>query len=289
MTGGNHMPNIFIYSDYRKFLADFYKEKKASAPSFSYQNFSRQSGFASKSFVFNVIKGKKNLSPASIVSLSEAMRLTKTEAAYFEKLVSMCQANTFKERAFFYEQLDAIWPQNAEASNARKLRQDQFEFCSKWYHVVIRSLIDLFPFKDDYQRLATMVRPPITTIQAKNSIRLLHRLGLVEKGKNGFYKVAGKILTTGPEVAHLAGQHFHLQAMELAIRALKEIPKEERNIYGLTLGISKKGFEEVQKIMMESQNRILQVAEKDKDPDGVYQLNVQFFPVSKTGTKKDTK
>ena len=41
------MPNIFNYSDYRKFLADFYKDKKASTPSFSYQNFSRQAGFMS--------------------------------------------------------------------------------------------------------------------------------------------------------------------------------------------------------------------------------------------------
>ena len=276
------MPNIFNYSDYRKFLADFYKEKKGNTPSFSYQNFSRQAGFTSKSFVFNVIKGKKNLSPASIVSLSEAMNLTKTEAAYFEKLVSMCQAITFKERAFFYEQLDTIRPQNTEASNAKRIRQDQFEFFSKWYHVVIRSLIDFFPFKDDYQRLAAMVRPPITTIQAKNSVRLLHRLGIIEKGKDGVIKTSSKLLTTGPEVASLAAQHFHLQAMELGIRALKEMPKDERNIYGLTLGISRKSFEEIKKIMLESQNRILQVAEKDKDSDGVYQLNVQFFPVSKT-------
>ena len=283
------MINVFNYSDFRKFLADFYTEKKASIPSFSYQNFSRQAGFSSKSFIFNIIKGKKNLSPASIVALSEAMRLTKTEAAYFEKLVSMGQADTFKERTFFYDQLDSVRPQNAEASNAKKLRQDQFELCSKWYHVVVRSLIDLFPFKDDYQRLSAMVRPPITVLQAKNSVRLLHRLGLIEKGKNGIYKVTNNMLTTGPEIASLAAQQFHLQAMELAMRALKEMPKEERNIYGLTLGISKKAFEEVQKIMVESQYKILQVAEKDKDSDIVYQLNVQIFPVSKPTSQRGVK
>ncbi len=280
------MPNIFNYSDYRKFLSDFYKEKKEVTPSFSYQNFSHQAGFSSKSFVFNVIAGKKNLSPASIVSLSEAMRLTRTEAAYFEKLVSLCQAKTFKERAFFYEQMDAVRPQNSEASAAKKIRQDQFEFFSKWYHVVIRSLIDIFPVKDDFRQLAALVRPPVTALQAKNSVRLLLRLGLVEKGKNGVYKTANRILTTGPEVAHLAAQHFHLQAMELAVRALKNMPKEERNIFGMTLGISRKGFAEIQKIMTDCQDRILKAAEKDKDSDAVYQLNVQFFPVSKRGHQK---
>jgi uncharacterized protein (TIGR02147 family) len=280
MAGGALMPNIFTYSDYRKFLADFYREKKATTPSFSFQNFSRQAGFASKSFVFNVMKGNKNLSPASTVSLAEAMKLTKTEAAYFEKLVSMCQADTYKERAFFYEQLDAIRPQNAEASSAKRLRQDQFEFFSKWHHVVIRSLIDLFPFSGDYPRLAAMLRPAITVRQAKTSVALLLRLGLIEMGRDGVYRIQNKLLTTGPEIVSLAAQKFHLEAMELAGRALREIPGDRRNIYGLTLGISKQAFQEVQKIMMESQNKILQVAENDKGSDGVYQLNVQFFPVS---------
>ena len=286
MSGGSRMPNIFTYSDYRKFLSDFYREKKEKNPSFSFQNFSRQAGFASKSFVYNVMKGKKNLSPASIVSLTEAMKLTKTEAAYFEKLVSMCQAETFKERAFFYDQMDAVRPQNPEASSAKRLRQDQFEFCSKWYHVVVRSLIDLFPFSGDYPRLAAMLRPPITVRQAKSSVQLLLRLGLIEMGNDGIYRIRTKILTTGPEIASLAAQKFHLEAMELASRALREIPGEKRNIYGLTLGISQQAFQEVRKIMIESQNRILQIAENDKDSDGVYQLNVQFFPVSEPAPVK---
>jgi len=134
-----------------------------------------------------------------------------------------------------------------------------------------------------------MVRPPITVLQAKNSVRLLQRLGLVEKGKDGIFKVTNNMLTTGPEVASLAAQQFHLQAMELAIRALKEMPKEQRNIYGLTLGISKNAFMEIQKIMTESQNQILQVAEKDRDSDGVYQLNVQVFPVSKPTSQRGEK
>jgi uncharacterized protein (TIGR02147 family) len=280
------MPNIFKYTDYRKFLEDFYEEKKALTPSFSYQNFSRQAGFSSKSFIFNVIKGKKNISNGSIVAISEAMKLSKTEAEYFEKLVSMGQAGTFKEKAFYYNQLDSVRPQNPEASSAKKIRQDQFEFFSKWRHVVIRGLIDLAPFKDDYKKLAALVRPPITTVQAKNSVRLLERLGLIEKDNEGFYKVVGKTLTTGPEVASLGAQNFHLQTMELAGRGLKEIPKEQRNIFGLTLGISKKAFEKINCIMLECQNTILQLAEQDTDSDSVYQLNVQFFPVSKTITQR---
>jgi uncharacterized protein (TIGR02147 family) len=71
------MPNIFNYQDYRQFLGDYYEEKKAMHPSFSYQSFSQKAGFASKSFVFNVIKGKKALSRNSVVKLSIAMNLSR--------------------------------------------------------------------------------------------------------------------------------------------------------------------------------------------------------------------
>jgi hypothetical protein len=36
--------------------------------------------------------------------------------------------------------------------------------------------------------------------------------------------------------------------------------------------------------MIECQNQILQLAANDTESDAVYQLNVQFFPVSKTIT-----
>ena len=138
------MPSIFNYQDYRKFLADYYEEKKISTPSFSYQNFSRRAGFSSKSFVFNVIKGRKTLSRTSVVRMCGAMGLSKTEAAYFENLVYFNQAMNFTERNFYFEKLSAIRPKTMEASKTRNLRQDQYEFYSQWYHAVIRSLIDLF-------------------------------------------------------------------------------------------------------------------------------------------------
>jgi uncharacterized protein (TIGR02147 family) len=66
------MPNVFDYTDYRKFLADYYEEKKKGVASFSFHNFSRSAGFTGNSFVFNVIHGRKNLSRSSALSLAQA-------------------------------------------------------------------------------------------------------------------------------------------------------------------------------------------------------------------------
>lgn len=279
------MPNIFNYHDYRKFLGDYYSENKTSRSTFSYQNFSRKAGFSSKSFMFNVIKGIKNLSRASVVKICEALELSKTEASYFENLVYFNQALNFTERNFYYEKLNAIHPVTAEAGNARRLRKDQYEFYSNWYHVVVRSLIDLYPDEaKNYSQIAKMVYPAIKPKQAQKSIELLLRLGLIEK-KNGVYKINSKILSTGNEVESLAIQHFHLACMELASKALRELPRDKRNISGLTLGISPKAYEKICEIILSTQQKILEIAEKDTDSDNVYQFNFQLFPVSHTGRR----
>jgi len=179
------MLTIFNYQNYRQFLADFYEEKKKASPSFSYQNFSRKAGFASKSFVFNVIKGKKSLSHSSIERLCTAMNLSNTESEHFENLVYFNQAKYFSERNFYFDKLNAIHPVTFDASTARNLRKDQYEFYSQWYHVVIRPLIDLFPDIKDSKTLAKMVYPSVTTKQAQKSIELLLRLGLIKEREDG--------------------------------------------------------------------------------------------------------
>jgi uncharacterized protein (TIGR02147 family) len=275
------MPDIFRYHDYRKYLADYYEEKKASGPAFSYQNFSRKAGFSSKSFVFNVIRGKKTLSRASVVRLCCAMNLTRTEAAYFENLVYFNQAVNFTERNFYFEKLNTVRPLTVEASKARELHHDQYEFYSQWFHSVIRSLIDLFPSIKDPAILAKMVSPPISAKQAKKSIALLLRLKLIDKRPNGTYAISSKILSTGRELQGLAIQRFHLACMELAVKALRELPGDKRNISGLTLGMSRKAYEKICGEIYSFQDKILAIAENDKDSDGVYQLNFHLFPVSK--------
>jgi uncharacterized protein (TIGR02147 family) len=283
------MTNIFRYNDYRKFLADYYEEKKKTVQYFSYMNFSRKAGFSSKSFVFNVIKGRKNLSRASVVKLCRLLQLGKTEAAYFESLVYFNQAKNFSERDFYYRQLNAIHHTTTEASSAKQLRKDQYEFYSNWYHAVIRSLIDLYPSVKEPRTLAAMLFPAITPKQAQKSIELLLRLELIKSQADGSYKVSSKVLTTGQDIQSLAVQRFHLECMNLAANALRELPRDKRNISGLTLGISQEAYAKIEQLIMSCQEEILDIAEKDKKSDRVFQLNFQLFPVSRVKGERVSK
>src|SRR6185369_4159464 len=86
---------------------------------------------------------------------------------------------------------------------AQRLRQDQFQFYSKWYHSVIRSLIEMAGFKDDFKRLAAALSPRITAREAEASVRLLEKLGLIVKNADGVYQATHKTITTGKNASHI--------------------------------------------------------------------------------------
>lgn len=282
------MLKIFEYTDYRKYLKDYYDDCKNRNQSFSYNGLSIKAGLKSKGTLHDVLHGKRNLSKQSVVKLAMALGLRRNEADYFENLVFFNQATELKERNYFYERMEAVKPDGQEEKEVQQLRKDQYEFYSKWYHSAIRSLIDMYPFKDDYAWLARNVYPAILPHQAKKSVELLEKLGLIEKKEDEFYKLAQQSITTGGEVRNLAALNFHKEAMHLAENCLDQLSVDERHISGLTLGFSKETYQNICDEIKTFRSKIIQLVEKDNEADRAYQLNFHFFPITRTDVKTRT-
>jgi uncharacterized protein (TIGR02147 family) len=279
------MPNIFEYTDYRKYLADWFLEKKKQKSSFSYTVFALKAGFNDRGFFHNVIHGKRELTKESLVKVSRAIGHSKSEADYFENLVFFNKASELRDRNYSFEKLNGVKSADKKAIKAKQTRKDQYEFYSKWYHSAIRSIIDMYPFRDDFQWLAKNTLPPITPRQAKKSVELLEKLDLIQRQKDGTYKLTDKSITTGGEVISLAVLNFHKETADLAKAALETLPAIKRNMTGLTLGISESTYLKICDELSQSRARIVQLAEQDDSPDRGYQLNLHLFPITKTDIK----
>jgi uncharacterized protein (TIGR02147 family) len=68
--------------------------------------------------------------------------------------------------------------------------------------------------------------------------------------------------------------------IRLAESALMNYPKEERDISTLTVGVSGDDILKIKEILRRARQEILAVAENARRREYVYQLNVQFFPMS---------
>lgn len=280
------MLSVFKYSNYRTFLADYYNQRKQENHNFSYKVFSDKAGFCDKGFIHSLINDRRNMSKQSIYRLAQAMGLKPAESDYFENLVAFNQATDLKEQNHYFEKLCQIKNTGKAAGVAKILRQDQYEYFSKWYYPVIRSLINRGRFKDDFQLLAKSVHPRIRPKDAKKAVQTLEKLGLIIRNKDGVYRLAEKTVTTEKEISSLAARNFHAEMAKLGHRAICELPKDRRYLTGMTLGISRKTYDAMCDRVNAFGAEMIAMAAKDNEADRVYHMNIQLFPVSSDSVKK---
>jgi uncharacterized protein (TIGR02147 family) len=281
------MVNIFNYVDFHQYLKEWFEEKKIANPNYSYQVFSQKAGISNRGFVYNIIKGQKHLSPQNCAKFSRAMQHKSYETEYFLAIVAFCQSKTLEERNQQYAKFSHLKNKNKGFTPSQILRNDQYEYYSKWYYSAVRSLIDMYEFREDYRWLARMVKPHISVPQARQSIRLLERLNLISRDADGRYHICDKGITSGIDISRLAISNFHIDCTRLAEVAIRDLPREERNVTGLTLGISRASYELICARVSEVQDEIIQIAHNDLDADRVFQFNFHLFPLS--GNDPDTK
>ena len=272
--------SVFDYTDYRKYLADYYTEQKEKNPAFSYRYFMQKAGYNSSGMYKDIVNGRTNIKPNFIMKLSKAMSHNRKEEEYFENMILFNQAKSNDEQKKYFERLMRFYNSKAYLVDA-----NQYEFYSRWYYSAIRDLLAINDFKNDYRNIAQALNPRIRTEHAKKAIKILLKQGLIRKDKNGYYKAADKIITTGDEVKSLNVKNFQKSMIELAGEALDRHPANHRNISTVTFNISKGTFKTIEAELVSLRKRILNIVEKDADMDRVYQLNLQLFPLSKIKEK----
>jgi uncharacterized protein (TIGR02147 family) len=277
------MEPLFAYTDYRRFLADWFVEKKRVNPRFSLRMLAERSGFKAKDYLLRVMRGDRNLSAEGVGKLSAFFRFSEKQAEYFSALVEFNQARDLPEKERGYARLAEVRKYGAH----QRLRQDQFEYLTAWYHSALRSLLPVLepPLAgegpEEWERLGKLMDPPVTAKQARDSTELLLRLGLLARDARGRFTVQEPALTTGDEVAALGVAAFHRATMELAKRSIDKHPPASRDISGITMSISQDGFRRIKSELRAFRKRIQAIASADSAEDMVYQLNLHFIPLTR--------
>jgi uncharacterized protein (TIGR02147 family) len=268
--------SIFGYTDYRDFIRDYFREKKQNNPAFSHRSFARQAGFNTSNFMHLVMTGKRNLTKDSITKIAPAMKLKKREWEYFENLVFFCQAETVKDREHYLARLNTI----RKGAFFKQLGGDHYEYIANWLNSVVRELAGMTRGKADETRLSARIAAHVTPAEVRKSLDLLVRLGMLSRTPEGGYKQTDSLLSTGPGITGIAAAQYHIGTMALAAQAIERFKPEDRELVGMTLGVSRQTFERIRERMWEFRQEILAMAD-DPSPEQVYQLSIQLFPMTK--------
>jgi uncharacterized protein (TIGR02147 family) len=273
--------SVFDYTDYRKFLRDYYQAQKVANPAFSYRYFAQKAGTSSVGLYKDVVEGRLALGKVLTARFSRALKLTKKEAEYFENMVCFNEANTIEEqRGFFERMLAACQPHD------RVVDTDQYEYYSRWYYSAIRNLLLIVRWKDDYGALAGMLEPPIQPEEARKAVEVLERLRFIRKTDDGFFTVSDATITTGgltnnASVQVMNVKHFQKIMSDMGKEALDRFAVNDLAMSTLTVSVSEKTMLAIKEEIAGLRQRVKALAERDECPDRIYQLNYQLYPLSK--------
>jgi len=269
------MANVFDYFDYRKFLAEVYREQRAKRPFFSYRYFAGKVGMDAGNLV-NIIQGRRHLSTACVEPMTRFLQFTPREAKYFRTLVDYNKSGKVDDIAKYFKKLCDF-----KDVDATRLPADSYEFYQQWHHTAILALLYMYDFDGDYEALGAMLTPRIAVRKSRESIALLKRLNLLKKDEEGFYRPTKSLLTTGEKWHVPAIRDYQEQTIELARDALHACPRSRRDISTLTLTVSAEELEDIRAMAREFRNEALRISKESESPDQVYQVNIQLFPLTK--------
>ncbi len=271
-------PDIFGYLDYREYLRDYYDAAKEAVSAFSYRYFSRRAGFSSPNYLKLVSDGDRGLTPKSLEKMIKGLELDREEARFFRALVGFGQAKSAEEKNEYFESVSA----SQQFRSARRIDSSMFEYLSRWYYPAIREMAARPDFKNDPKWIAGELFPPITAKQAQQALDVIFDLGLLETDGEKVWR-GNPNLTTGHEVGSLAAGNYHRQMLEKGAQSIETVPREHREISGMTMCINDEKFLELKERIHSFRESLMEVAERDDgdNPDRLYQFNLVFFPLTK--------
>jgi uncharacterized protein (TIGR02147 family) len=272
---------VFDYTDYRKYLLDYYQERKKTSKAFSYRYFAGKAGINSVGLYKDVIEGRQSLGRGLMLKFSQALELNDRESEYFLNMVLFNEASSIEERRLYFRKLMSSYD-----SKAYKVDGTQYEFYSKWYYSAIRALLSYFPCDGDFSALARCLNPPIRPEQAKKAIKVLEKLGMIGRDAHGNYRPLDAVITTGSgnnerNVQTLNLINFQKAMLLMAAKSYDSPTFKEMDMSTLTMSFSRETFQIIKQEIVALRKKIAGLAELDAKPDRVYQMSYNLFPLTK--------
>lgn len=273
---------LFDYLDYRQFLKDWIAQKKIQSNAWSHRLIAEKVHLKSGGHISLILSGKANLKESALESFINLLKLQNSEADYFRNLVLYNQATTHQEQTKYYERLLAC-----KDSLVTVLQVDQYAYYSHWYYSAVREALSIYEFRgDEFHALGEQMIPALSADQVQEAFQFLQRLQMIEQNSHGFWKPTNRILSTGPQRTGFYFNEHVFQLLDLARCAIQRIPTGEKYNSWISAAVGPDSFLKIVEEIRCVRKKILKIVENDSNPDRVYHLNLNLFPITQRRKKK---
>lgn len=178
----------------------------------------------------------------------------------------------------------------AKAHKVRILDGETFKFYESWKYPVLRELASIMPGAKPLT-LSRMCHQEVTAMEVREVLHDLVKMGLLKKTGEDVYEQAEKSLEGSAEALSVAIRTMHRDMARFAEGAIDRFNAEERNITGITMGLTQNSYQRVIQILADCRRQIVDVVAAEEGAEQVYRLNLQLFPLtakkSEVGDEQD--
>lgn len=254
--------NIADNAEPIEFLRDEYARRRQKNPAYSLRAFARYLGI-SPARLSQVLSRKRPLTRGQLDKMAVAFALDPVVMASFSKRANPSQGARRASVAPPYDTFDL----------------DMFRMVADWHHSAILCLVETTSGHGPLTISGIAKRLGITTIEARQAVERLLKIGLLRKVDKGF-AVTRKNLATPSDVPSAALRHLHRQMLQLASESLESQTVDDRDVTSITMAIDKSKLPAA-KSMVKAFRRQLCAFLEDGEANEVFALNVQLFQLSK--------
>lgn len=269
-------PDLYTYTNYRRYLRDWFDWKKSTNHRFSHRLFARLAGQKSSSVLLSVIDGRRNLTERNIESFCKVLGHDEPAQKFFNALVDLDHATEDTEREDAWSRMWSV----RRFRDAHRLTGESYRYLSTWYLPAIRELLQREDFVRDPRWIAERIRPPITASQAEEAIESLLAAGLVEEDEDGRLRQVATRVRTPQQVEGLAVHNYHRAMCERARDAVSGAHRDERYMLGATVCVPEGMVGKLRDEFDAFQRRVLDLCDAAPAHERVFQINLQLFPLS---------
>jgi uncharacterized protein (TIGR02147 family) len=258
--------------DYRDLLQNAYEQRKADNPLYSYRLMAKKLGL-NVSHLYRILHKDLHLALDKVPATCDLLRLQGREAEHFELLVQFGRARSERTRSVLMGKiLDLREPKRRAVAHA------QFKALSRWQAPVIRALA--LSGESDPARMGRRLRPVQKTDMVRQILSDLESAGLLKKDPHGSWISSDPHLTTGTAFRSEAVRHYQREVLDLAAAAIRDIPRDQRDITSLVVEVDEEARLEIVEMVRECRRQIVRRIERCANPDQILQLAFAAFPVA---------
>jgi uncharacterized protein (TIGR02147 family) len=275
------MPNIFDFSTATDFFVEVFKAFKESGAEISTRELGAAWGFKTPADFMFTIQRKRKIKLSHIVKIGEVLKLSEKEITYWKTLLQLEKATNVNEKNLYLLFLNEL----KGVSNQETYKTvDQFEVISHWVHMAILSMTKLQNFSGTEKQIFDLLQGKVGMEEIKDALGRLLSLQLLTYDDQGKLTPTFNKVTTPHDVKDVGVHKYYKDVFKLGINAIK-MPVDKREFQSFNLPMNKENLVLAKKIIREFRSQFVKAIETPENGDDVFQMNIQFFPLTDSGTQ----